>query len=80
MTSHKLCLVKQIAAAKFKEQCLALLDDVDDDGIVITKHGRPVAKLIPIRAESADLIGSLKGKLEIKGNIMSSDVRWHAES
>jgi prevent-host-death family protein len=57
---------KQIAAAKFKEQCLALLDEVDQDGIVITKHGRPVAKLIPFAADSAGLIGSLKDKIVIK--------------
>ena len=34
--------MKRIPAAKFKETCLALLDSVDGDGIVITKHGRPV--------------------------------------
>jgi prevent-host-death family protein len=34
--------MKEIAAAKFKEQCLSLLDRVDPDGIVITKHGKPV--------------------------------------
>jgi hypothetical protein len=38
-----------------------------------------VAKLVPIRAESAELIGALKDKLEIKGDIISTGVRWHAE-
>jgi prevent-host-death family protein len=71
--------MKQIAAAKFKEQCLALLDRVGAEGIVITKRGKPVAKLIPIRAESAGLIGSLKGRLQIKGNILSTGLRWDAE-
>lgn len=75
-----MCPVKQIAAAKFREQCLALLDQVDEEGIVITKHGRPVAKLIAIRAASADLIGSLAGKLEIRGDIMSTAAHWNAES
>lgn len=72
--------MKQMPAAKFKEQCLAILDDVDEDGIVITKRGKPVAKLIPIRSESAELIGALKGKLEIKGDILSTALSWHAES
>jgi prevent-host-death family protein len=72
--------MKHIAAAKFKEQCLALLDEVDEDGIVITKRGRPVAKLIPIRAESASLIGSLKAKIHIKGNILSTGSEWDAQS
>lgn len=72
--------MKQMPAAKFKEQCLAILDEVDEEGIVITKRGKPVAKLVPIRAESAELIGALKGKLEIKGDIVSTGIRWHAES
>lgn len=72
--------MKLIAAAKFKEQCLALLDQVDEEGIVITKRGKPVAKLIPIHTESASLLGSLKGKIRIKGPILSTGVRWHAES
>lgn len=72
--------MKEIAAAKFKEQCLSLLDEVDEDGIVITKRGKPVAKLIPIRAESASLIGSLKNKMKIKGDILSTGVQWDAQS
>jgi prevent-host-death family protein len=71
--------MKQIAAAKFKEQCLSLLDEVDPDGIVITKRGKPVAKLIPFASDSASLIGSLKGKLEIKGEIFSTGLEWNAE-
>ena len=72
--------MKQIAAAKFKERCLSILDRVDPDGIVITKRGKPVAKLIPIRTASASLIGSLKGKLKIKGDILSTRARWDAQS
>jgi prevent-host-death family protein len=72
--------MKTVAAAKFKAQCLSLLDRVDPDGIVITKHGKPVAKLIPIGLDSASLIGSLKGKLTIKGNILSTGLPWDAES
>jgi prevent-host-death family protein len=71
--------MRQIAAAKFKERCLALLDRVDPEGIVITKHGKPVAKLIPFAADSADLIGSLVGKVNIKGDIISTGLTWNAE-
>ncbi|MCC7484786.1 MAG: type II toxin-antitoxin system prevent-host-death family antitoxin [Burkholderiales bacterium] len=71
--------MKQIPAAKFKEQCLALIDSVDGDGIVITKRGKPVARLIPLGADSATLIGSLKGKVSIKGDILSTGARWNAE-
>ena len=69
-----------MAAAKFKAQCLALLDEVDAEGLVITKRGKPVAKLIPIAAESASLIGALEGRLEIKGDILSTGLDWRAES
>jgi len=72
--------MRTIAAAKFKEQCLALLDRVGPDGIVITKHGRPVAKLIALGDDAADLIGSLKGKLRITGDVLTTGLRWDAES
>jgi prevent-host-death family protein len=72
--------MKTVPAAQFKAQCLSLLDRVGPEGIVITKHGRPVAKLVPIATESAALIGSLKGKLTIKGDILSTGVKWNAES
>ncbi len=72
--------MRKIGAAKFKEQCLAILDQVDSDGIVITKHGRPVAKLIPVGTESSALMGSLKGQIRIKGNLLSTGLSWDAES
>jgi prevent-host-death family protein len=72
--------MKEIPAAKFKEQCLSILDRVGEEGIVITKRGKPVAKLIPIRTESAQLIGKLKGRLKIKGDVFSTGLKWHAES
>jgi antitoxin (DNA-binding transcriptional repressor) of toxin-antitoxin stability system len=72
--------LKQIAAGKFKAQCLAMLDNVGVDGIVITRRGKPVAKLMPIRAASASLIGALKGKVSIRGETLSTGLRWNAES
>ena len=72
--------MKTMPAAKFKAQCLALLDRVTPEGIVITKHGKPVAKLVPLGAESASLIGSLEGKIRIKGNLLSTGLRWNAQS
>ena len=71
--------MKHIPAAKFKETCLALLDAVDPEGIVITKRGTPVAKLMPFAADSSNLIGALAGKLRIKGDILSTGVKWHAK-
>jgi prevent-host-death family protein len=72
--------MKTMNASKFKEQCLALLDNPDPDGILITKRGKPVARLIPADRDCASLIGSMKGKIRIKGNILSTGVRWNAQS
>jgi prevent-host-death family protein len=72
--------MKKINASKFKEQSLSILDNLDPEGIIITKHGRPVAKLIPIQERSANLIGALKGKIRIVGDIMSTGEKWDAES
>jgi prevent-host-death family protein len=67
-------MMRRISASKFKEECLSLLDDLSAEGIVITKRGRPVAKVIPIGSGCAALIGSMKGKLKIKGSLLSTGV------
>ena len=67
-----------IGAAKFKEQCLALLDHLGDDGLVITKRGKPVARLLPYERRHAELIGSLSHKVKIRGDIFSTGVEWEA--
>lgn len=72
--------MQTVDAAEFKERCLALLDTLGPDGIVITKHGKPVATLIPLAAEAKGLIGSLAGKLRIRGKTLSTRVAWNAES
>jgi len=72
--------MKTISATEFKAHCLALLESVGPDGLVITKHGRPVAKLLPIGADSAELIGCLQGKIRIRGDILATGVKWNAES
>jgi prevent-host-death family protein len=72
--------IMEIPAAKFKEQCLALLDRVGPEGIVITKRGKPVARLLPIEANGSALIGSLRDKITLHGDILSTGVKWNAES
>ncbi len=72
--------MRRIGAAKFKEQCLALLDKLTPEGLVITKHGRPVARVIPYPQRSGDLIGSMKEKIEIHGDILSTGIAWDADA
>jgi antitoxin (DNA-binding transcriptional repressor) of toxin-antitoxin stability system len=66
---------------EFKAKCLRVVDDLGPSGIVLTKRGRPVARVIPEGARSSrDLIGALKGKITVRGNLMSTGVTWHAQS
>ena len=72
--------MEKINASRFKQECLAILDNLKPEGVIVTKHGRAVARVIPASSDCASLIGSLKGKLKVKGDIMSTGVRWNAES
>ena len=69
-----------MSMTEFKAKCLRVVDELGPSGILLTKHGRPVARVIPAGATSnRDLVGALKGRITVKGNIMSTGVRWHAE-
>jgi prevent-host-death family protein len=63
--------MKEIPAAVFKAQCLTLMDDVRSTRrpLVITKRGKPVAKLVPIDEPKDDFIGRLKGVFEVVGDL-----------
>lgn len=72
--------MKKIPISKFKAECLSLLDNLDPDGLIVTKHGKVLAKVIPVEQESAYLIGSMKNKIKKNGNILSTGIKWNAES
>ena len=70
-----------MTATEFKAKCLAILEQLNPGGIVVTKRGRAVAKVIPIHHEGNDrLIGSMKGKIRVKGDLFTTGVNWDAES
>ncbi len=69
---------RSIGAAKFKEQCLSLFDQLSPEGLIITKHGKPVARVLPILRENHGLIGLLANEIEITGEIGSTDSHWQA--
>lgn len=69
-----------IPAGVFKAKCLKLLDKVAEDRhpLVITKHGKPVAQLVPI-SDNIDPFGRMSGSGAILGDIISPiDVEWEA--
>jgi prevent-host-death family protein len=65
--------MKTIQAGKFKAQCLAILDQVaqTNEPVIITKHGRPVAKLLPFDPQKDSLEPSMKGLATYVGDILS---------
>jgi antitoxin (DNA-binding transcriptional repressor) of toxin-antitoxin stability system len=71
--------VKSLNVSEFRKNALDLLEHLPPEGVLITKRGKPLAKVVPMRSNIADLIGSMKGKLQIKGDIFSTGIRWEAE-
>ena len=73
--------MREINISEFRQKCLTLMDDVPAEGIVITKHGRPVAKLVPIRQSPAELIGSVPDLLvDNNDDLFSTGIKWDAQS
>jgi prevent-host-death family protein len=73
-------VVKTIPAGKFKDVCLKTLDDVarTRSAVVITKRGRPVAKLVPVEPPAAPrgLAGSV---IRETGDPFGSGESWDAD-
>lgn len=63
----------KIAAGEFKAKCLQLMDQVNEThvSIIITKHGVPIAKLVPIEEEKVSLFGLQKGSVVINDDIIT---------
>lgn len=75
-------VTRNIPAGNFKAHCLQLLDDVQQTRgeIVLTKHGKPVARLVPTDAPAPDLFGRMRGSVTISGDtIAASGEIWDAE-
>ena len=69
-----------ISATEFKAKCLKIFDDLGPEGIVVEKRGKPVAKVMPIKDDDFEIFGSMKGSIKINGDIMSTGIKWDAES
>ena len=68
--------MKVMPAGQFKARCLKVMDEVRStrEPVVITKKGRPVAKLVPTEGQPEDVFGCMKGEVEIVGDIVSPAV------
>jgi prevent-host-death family protein len=65
--------MKTMAAGSFKVHCLAVMDEVQAkrQTVVITKHGRPVAKLVPADKGTDEIYNFLRGKGTVIGDVIS---------
>ncbi len=75
--------IRHIPAGEFKAKCLQLMDEVAADGgkIIITKHGKPVAELVPCKPTKPALFGCMKGSVTYYGEIISQiEDDWEANA
>ena len=65
--------MKKMAEGVFKANCLAVMDEVQakHQTVVITKHGKPVAKLVPVNTDTDEIYDFLGGKGAVTGDIVS---------
>jgi len=65
--------MKTMQAGEFKARCLKVMDQVQKtrEPLVITKRGKPVAKLVPADRVASDVFGCLQGVVRIVGDIES---------
>lgn len=77
MTGFALVMMR-ITASKLRQQCLTLLDKLEPGGIIVTKLGKPVARLVPLPSDCASLIGSMKSRIQVHGDIFSTGMTWEA--
>jgi prevent-host-death family protein len=72
--------IRHVPAAEFKTNCLRLMDEValQRRPIIITKRGKPVAKLVPVEEKPIDLFGCTAGTAKIYGDIIGpiEDAGW----
>ena len=73
--------MKTLSAAAFKATCLEVLDTVAETGqaVVVTKRGRPVARVVPMVSKPKQIVGAMKGTVQIVGDIVSPlPMPWNA--
>jgi prevent-host-death family protein len=73
--------LKTLSAAEFRNRCLAVLEQVERTRVpvVVTRHGRPVARIAPIQADDGPT-NPLRGTVEYEGDLVAPlDERWDAD-
>ena len=65
--------MKQMRASIFKARCLAVMNEIQATGepVIVTKRGKPVVKVVPVKPEKDDIFGFMAGDVKIVGDIES---------
>ena len=74
--------MRTIKASEFKAKCLKIMDEVaaTNEPVEITKHGVPVARLVPAPQRPKTIIGAMKGSVLYMGDIISPiGEEWESE-
>lgn len=73
----------EIPAVEFKARCPQIMDEVEESGVevVITKRGRPVARLVPMgEAVPRDILGCMRGTVQVLGDLTAPlEEPWEAD-
>jgi prevent-host-death family protein len=72
----------EVPAGEFKARCLELMEQVRTTRrpIVITKRGKPVARLVPMEEEIPSIFGRMRGTVTIHGDIVEpTGEEWNAQ-
>ena len=75
---------KTMPAGVFKAKCLAVMDEVHSkcESVIITKRGKPIAKLVPVESEPDDIFGFMKDKVKFIGDVITpviSQEEWEGD-
>jgi prevent-host-death family protein len=70
------CGVKKTAVGVFKTNCLVVIDEVQakQETVAITKHGKPMAKLVPVVTDADEIHNFLGGKGSVTGDVVSPTI------
>ena len=69
-----------IKITDFREQCLSLVNDLPAEGLVLTRHGKPIARITPIRPSFDPFIGSVPNLVAVvEDDLFSTGIAWDAQ-
>lgn len=78
--------MKRVPIAEFKAHCSQYIEEASNEDIVITKHGKPVARVVAEKSESEktfwDYYGVLRGRVYVDpdDDLLSTGIKWDAQS